>query len=123
MINLIDNGLKFGEDVSRHRAAQRSNGITITVSTGAPVFPTSISRYSCRLSYRGFAQSRNRRHRTWPCHRPNSSPRFAARSRSPIATAAADWKRASNFRVDNTMTLTRMISGFRCSDLEHRRRG
>jgi hypothetical protein len=37
--------------------------------------------------------------------------RFAGRSRSPIATAA-DWKRASNFRADNTMTLTPMISGF-----------
>jgi signal transduction histidine kinase len=36
MINLIDNGLKFGEDVEVAIDAQRSNGITITVSDRGP---------------------------------------------------------------------------------------
>jgi signal transduction histidine kinase len=38
MINLIDNGLKFGEDVEV-AIAQRSNGITITVSDRGPGIP------------------------------------------------------------------------------------
>jgi signal transduction histidine kinase len=36
MINLIDNGLKFGEDVEVAIDAQRSNRITITVSDRGP---------------------------------------------------------------------------------------
>ena len=39
MINLIDNGLKFGEDVEVGIDAQRSNGITITVSDRGPGIP------------------------------------------------------------------------------------
>jgi len=39
MINLIDNGLKFGEDVEVAIDAQRSNGITITVSDRGPGIP------------------------------------------------------------------------------------
>ncbi len=39
MINLIDNGLKFGEDVEVAFDAQRSNGVTITVSDRGPGIP------------------------------------------------------------------------------------
>ena len=39
MINLIDNGLKFGEDVEVAINAQRSNPITITVSDRGPGIP------------------------------------------------------------------------------------
>jgi signal transduction histidine kinase len=39
MINLIDNGLKFGEDVEVAIDAQRSNGIAITVSDRGPGIP------------------------------------------------------------------------------------
>ncbi len=39
MINLIDNGLKFGEDVEVAIDAQRTNGITITVSDRGPGIP------------------------------------------------------------------------------------
>ena len=39
MINLIDNGLKFGEDVEVAIDAQRSNRITITVSDRGPGIP------------------------------------------------------------------------------------
>ena len=39
MINLIDNGLKFGEDVQVAIDAQRSNRITITVSDRGPGIP------------------------------------------------------------------------------------
>jgi signal transduction histidine kinase len=39
MINLIDNGLKFGEDVEIAIDAQRSDGITITVSDRGPGIP------------------------------------------------------------------------------------
>jgi signal transduction histidine kinase len=39
MINLIDNGLKFGENVEVAIDAQRSNGITITVSDRGPGIP------------------------------------------------------------------------------------
>jgi len=39
MINLIDNGLKFGEDVEVAIDAQRSNGIAITVADRGPGIP------------------------------------------------------------------------------------
>ena len=39
MINLIDNGLKFGEDVEVAFDAQPSNGVTITVSDRGPGIP------------------------------------------------------------------------------------
>lgn len=42
MINLIDNGLKFGKDVKVAIDEQHSDRIGITVSDRGPGFPTSI---------------------------------------------------------------------------------
>jgi signal transduction histidine kinase len=44
MINLIDNGLKFGEDVEVAFDAQRSDGVTITVSDRGPGVEASRNR-------------------------------------------------------------------------------
>ena len=77
MINLIDNGLKFGEDVEVAIDAQCSNGIAITVSDRGPGIPDEHLKSVFLPFYRdrGFAQSRNRRHRAWPCHRPATCQR------------------------------------------------
>jgi signal transduction histidine kinase len=59
MINLIDNGLKFGEDVEVAIDAQRSNGITITVSDRGPGIPDAHLK-SVFLPFYRIEASRNR---------------------------------------------------------------
>ncbi len=59
MINLIDNGLKFGEDVEVAVDAQRSNGITITVSDRGPGIPDEHLK-SVFLPFYRIEASRNR---------------------------------------------------------------
>jgi signal transduction histidine kinase len=59
MINLIDNGLKFGEDVEVAIDAQRSNGITITVSDRGPGIPDEHLK-SVFLPFYRVEASRNR---------------------------------------------------------------
>jgi signal transduction histidine kinase len=59
MINLIDNGLKFGENVEVAIDAQRSNGITITVSDRGPGIPDEHLK-SVFLPFYRIEASRNR---------------------------------------------------------------
>ena len=59
MINLIDNGLKFGEDVEVAIDAQPSNGITITVSDRGPGIPDEHLK-SVFLPFYRVEASRNR---------------------------------------------------------------
>ncbi len=59
MINLIDNGLKFGEDVEVAVDAQQSNGITITVSDRGPGIPDEHLK-SVFLPFYRVEASRNR---------------------------------------------------------------
>ena len=59
MINLIDNGLKFGEDVEIAIEAQRSSGITITVSDRGPGIPDEHMK-SVFLPFYRVEASRNR---------------------------------------------------------------
>jgi len=59
MINLIDNGLKFGEDVEVAIDAQRSNGIMITVSDRGPGIPDEHLK-SVFLPFYRIEASRNR---------------------------------------------------------------
>jgi signal transduction histidine kinase len=59
MVNLIDNGLKFGEDVEVAIDAQRSNGITITVSDRGPGIPDEHLK-SVFLPFYRVEASRNR---------------------------------------------------------------
>jgi signal transduction histidine kinase len=59
MINLIDNGLKFGEDVEVAIDTQRSNGITITVSDRGPGIPDEHLK-SVFLPFYRIEASRNR---------------------------------------------------------------
>ena len=59
MINLIDNGLKFGEEVEVAIDAQRSNGITITVSDRGPGIPDEHLK-SVFLPFYRIEASRNR---------------------------------------------------------------
>jgi signal transduction histidine kinase len=59
MINLIDNGLKFGEDVEVAVDAQQSNGITITVSDRGPGIPDEHLK-SVFLPFYRIEASRNR---------------------------------------------------------------
>jgi signal transduction histidine kinase len=59
MTNLIDNGLKFGEDVEVAIDAQRSNGITITVSDRGPGIPDEHLK-SVFLPFYRIEASRNR---------------------------------------------------------------
>jgi signal transduction histidine kinase len=59
MINLIDNGLKFGEDVEVAIDAQRSDGITITVSDRGPGIPAEHLK-SVFLPFYRIEASRNR---------------------------------------------------------------
>jgi len=59
MINLIDNGLKFGEDVEVAIDAQRSNGFTITVSDRGPGIPDEHLK-SVFLPFYRIEASRNR---------------------------------------------------------------
>jgi signal transduction histidine kinase len=59
MINLIDNGLKFGEDVEVAIDAHRSNGITITVSDRGPGIPDEHLK-SVFLPFYRIEASRNR---------------------------------------------------------------
>jgi signal transduction histidine kinase len=59
MINLIDNALKFGEDVEVAIDAQRSNGITITVSDRGPGIPDEHLK-SVFLPFYRVEASRNR---------------------------------------------------------------
>jgi signal transduction histidine kinase len=59
MINLIDNGLKFGEDVEVAIDAQRSNGITVTVSDRGPGIPDEHLK-SVFLPFYRIEASRNR---------------------------------------------------------------
>jgi signal transduction histidine kinase len=59
MINLIDNGLKFGEDVAVAIDAQRSNGVTITVSDRGPGIPDEHLK-SVFLPFYRVEASRNR---------------------------------------------------------------
>jgi signal transduction histidine kinase len=59
MINLIDNGLKFGEDVELAIDAQRSNRITITVSDRGPGIPDEHLK-SVFLPFYRVEASRNR---------------------------------------------------------------
>jgi signal transduction histidine kinase len=59
MINLIDNALKFGEDVEVAIDAQRSNGMTITVSDRGPGIPDEHLK-SVFLPFYRVEASRNR---------------------------------------------------------------
>src|SRR3954469_14249805 len=59
MINLIDNGLKFGEDVEVAIDAQRSNGVTITVLDRGPGIPDEHLK-SVFLPFYRVEASRNR---------------------------------------------------------------
>ena len=59
MINLIDNGLKFGEDVEVAIDAQRSSGIAITVSDRGPGIPDEHLK-SVFLPFYRIEASRNR---------------------------------------------------------------
>jgi signal transduction histidine kinase len=59
MINLIDNGLKFGEDVEVAIDARRSNGIAITVSDRGPGIPDEHLK-SVFLPFYRIEASRNR---------------------------------------------------------------
>ncbi|MHB8270627.1 ATP-binding protein [Bradyrhizobium sp.] len=59
MINLIDNGLKFGEDVEVAIDARRSDGITITVSDRGPGIPDEHLK-SVFLPFYRIEASRNR---------------------------------------------------------------
>jgi signal transduction histidine kinase len=59
MINLIDNGLKFAEDVEVAIDPQRSNGITITVSDRGPGIPDEHLK-SVFLPFYRIEASRNR---------------------------------------------------------------
>ena len=59
MINLIDNGLKFGEDVEVAVDARGSNGITITVSDRGPGIPDEHLK-SVFLPFYRIEASRNR---------------------------------------------------------------
>ena len=59
MINLIDNGLKFGGDVEVALDAQRSNGITISVSDRGPGIPDEHLK-SVFLPFYRIEASRNR---------------------------------------------------------------
>jgi signal transduction histidine kinase len=59
IINLIDNGLKFGEDVEVAIDTQRSNGITITVSDRGPGIPEEHLK-SVFLPFYRIEASRNR---------------------------------------------------------------
>ena len=59
MINLIDNGLKFGGDVEVAIDAQQSNGITITVSDRGPGIPDEHLK-SVFLPFYRIEASRNR---------------------------------------------------------------
>jgi signal transduction histidine kinase len=59
MINLIDNGLKFGEDVEVAVDARRPNGITITVSDRGPGIPDEHLK-SVFLPFYRIEASRNR---------------------------------------------------------------
>ena len=59
MTNLIDNGLKFGEDVEVAIDGQRSNGITITVSDRGPGIPDEHLK-SVFLPFYRIEASRNR---------------------------------------------------------------
>jgi signal transduction histidine kinase len=59
IINLIDNGLKFGEDVEVAIDAQRPNGITITVSDRGPGIPEEHLK-SVFLPFYRIEASRNR---------------------------------------------------------------
>jgi signal transduction histidine kinase len=59
MINLIDNGLKFGEDVEVAIDARRSNGITISVSDRGPGIPDEHLK-SVFLPFYRIEASRNR---------------------------------------------------------------
>ncbi len=59
IINLIDNGLKFGEDVEVAIDARRSNGITITVSDRGPGIPDEHLK-SVFLPFYRIEASRNR---------------------------------------------------------------
>jgi signal transduction histidine kinase len=59
MINLIDNGLKFGEDVEVAIDGQRSNGIAITVSDRGPGIPDEHLK-SVFLPFYRIEASRNR---------------------------------------------------------------
>ena len=59
MINLIDNGLKFGEEVEVAIDAQQSNGITITVSDRGPGIPEEHLK-SVFLPFYRVEASRNR---------------------------------------------------------------
>jgi signal transduction histidine kinase len=59
MINLIDNGLKFGEDVEVAIDARTSNGITITVSDRGPGIPDEHLK-SVFLPFYRVEASRNR---------------------------------------------------------------
>jgi signal transduction histidine kinase len=59
MINLIDNGLKFGEEVEVAIDARRSNGITITISDRGPGIPDEHLK-SVFLPFYRIEASRNR---------------------------------------------------------------
>lgn len=59
MINLIDNGLKFGEEFEVAIDAQRSNRITITVSDRGPGIPDEHLK-SVFLPFYRIEASRNR---------------------------------------------------------------
>ncbi len=59
MINLIDNGLKFGEDVEVAIDAERSNGVAITVSDRGPGIPDEHLK-SVFLPFYRIEPSRNR---------------------------------------------------------------
>jgi signal transduction histidine kinase len=116
MINLIDNGLKFGEDVEVAIDAQRSNGITITVSDRGPGIPDEHLK-SVFLPFYRIEASRNRETGGTGLGLAIAQ-QLASALRGTLTLANRDGgglEARLEFRVDNTMTLTRMISGFALS--------
>jgi signal transduction histidine kinase len=113
MINLIDNGLKFGEDVEVAVDARRSNGITITVSDRGPGIPDEHLK-SVFLPFYRIEASRNRETGGTGLGLAIAQ-QLASALRGTLTLANRDGgglEARLEFRVDNTMTLTRMISGF-----------
>ena len=102
MINLIDNGLKLGEDVEVAVDAQRSNRIAITVSDRGPGIPDEHLK-SVFLPFHRVEGSRSRETGGTGLGLAIAQQLVIALRgslASPIATAA-DSKRGWNFRVDS----------------------
>ena len=108
---------------SRHRCATVERHHDHRIGTGAPVSrTTSEVGILAVLSYRGFAQSRNRWHRAWPCHRPATCRRasrdvtLANRDGGGLEAGAELWKSTHDgFDAGSRATKTIQPSGRRAA--------